>query len=235
MNCIVVDDEPLARKGMQMLIEQLPLLNLKGMFSNAVDADIYLKNNRIDIIFIDIQMPLINGMDFIKTSKHPSHVIITSAYPHFALDAFELNVRDYLVKPIRFDRFYKAVNKLLIDNTKTGSHTDGDEDYLFIRAERKYVRTNYNEIDSIEGLKDYIIIYCGEEKHIVATNLKSIYEELPAHLFLRVNKSCIVNMSKVKSVDSKNVIINSKIIPIGENFKKTVFDFINHKTVIKRA
>src|SRR6185436_8796054 len=112
MKCIVVEDEPLARKGMQMLIEQIPKLKLLAMFSNAIDAREFLKTNQVDILFLDIQMPKLNGMDFLKSGNHKAKVIITTAYPQFAVDAFELDVTDYLVKPIRFERFYKAINKI---------------------------------------------------------------------------------------------------------------------------
>lgn len=234
MNCIVVDDEPLARKGMQMLIEQVPKLQLVGMFSNALDADEFLKNNPVDILFLDIQMPKLNGMDFIKSGKHSAKVIITSAYPQFAVDAFELEVTDYLVKPIRFERFYKAVNKVDISKNGGQGKQEKEDDYIFIRTERKYVRTNYNEIDFIEGLKDYVIVHCGNDKHMVAANLKTINVGLPESQFLRINKSFIINVTKIKSVDTEWVVINSKQLPIGENYKKGVLEFIEQKRILKR-
>jgi DNA-binding LytR/AlgR family response regulator len=234
MNCIVVDDEPLARKGMQMLIEQVPRLKLKGMFSNALDADEFLKNTPVDLMFLDIQMPKINGMEFIKSWKHTPKVVITSAYPQFAVEAFELDVTDYLVKPIRFERFYKAVNRVMAGKPDGSGKAAKEEEYIFIRTERKYIRTNYNEIDYIEGLKDYVIVHCGNEKHIVATNLKTIFSGLPQNLFIRINKSFIINVSKIKSVDNEWVIINAKQLPLGDNFKKSVLEFINHQKVLKR-
>lgn len=234
MRCVVVDDEPLARKGMQLLIEQMPGLELAGMFSNVMEADEFLKQNTVDILFLDIQMPKVNGMDFIKSSKHPVHVIITTAYPQFAVDAFELEVTDYLVKPIRFERFYKAISRVKPDKKSTPSQVMQEDDYIFIRSERKYIRSNYSEIDYIEGLKDYVIVHCGNEKHIVASNLKTIHTSLPQHVFIRVNKSFIVNTSKIKTIDHEWVVIDAKKIPIGLNFKKNVSDFLSQKKVIKR-
>jgi DNA-binding LytR/AlgR family response regulator len=235
MNCIVVDDEPLARKGMQMLIEQLPSLNLLGLFANALEADAFMRGKQVDIVFLDIQMPHLNGMELIKSSNCPARVIITTAYPQFAVEAFELEVADYLVKPIRFERFFKAVSKISQGRAAVVAGSESDtEDYIFIRTDRKYVRAHYREIDFIEGLKDYVIVHCGNERHIVATNLKTIYSGLPAHLFLRVNKSFIINMSKIKSIDNECILINSKSIPIGENFKKGVFDFISQKKILRR-
>jgi DNA-binding LytR/AlgR family response regulator len=231
MNCIVVDDEPLARKGMQLLIEQMPDLHLKGMFSNAPEADVFLRKNPVDILFLDIQMPGLNGLEFIKSSKHEAKVIITSAYPQFAVDAFEFEVCDYLVKPIRFERFYKAVNRIAVAQVPGLKE---DEDFIFIRTERKYIRAHYKEIDYIEGLKDYVTVHCGTEKHMVATNLKTIQESLPSLFFLRINKSYIVNMSKVRQVENDYVMINGKHLPIGENFRKAIADYIGQKKVIKR-
>lgn len=231
MKCIVVEDEPLARKGMQMLIEQVPKLKLVAMFSNAVDATDFLKKNSVDLLFLDIQMPKLNGMDFLKSQNLNTKVIITTAYPQFAVDAFELDVTDYLVKPIRFERFYKAINKIVaIQNAKL-IHED---EFIFIRSERKYIRSNFNEIDCIEGLKDYVIVHCGNEKHVVATNLKTIQKSLPANTFIRVNKSFIINSTKIKSVDHEWVVISSKKIPIGLNYKKDILGFINASKLLKR-
>lgn len=234
MNCIVIDDEPLARKGMQMLIEQVPKLKLVGVFSNALEADEFLISNEVDIMFLDIQMPKINGMEFIKSGKHLAKVVITSAYPQFAVEAFEVDVTDYLVKPIRFERFYKTVSKIFSETNRKPEYLVKEDDYIFIRTEKKYVRANYNEIDYIEGLKDYVIVHCGDEKHVVATNLKTINAGLPVNLFIRINKSFIINISKIKSIDNDRVIINSKHLAIGDHFKNSVFEFINNKKVMKR-
>jgi DNA-binding LytR/AlgR family response regulator len=232
MTCVVIDDEPLARKGIQLLIEAMPSLKLLKTFPNAIDADEFLKSNPVDLLFIDIQMPKINGMEYIRTAGHHTKVIITTAYPQFAAEAFELDVVDYLVKPIRFERFFKAVNKAMKqqDPSKKGV----EEEYIFIRTERKYIRTSYNEIDFIEGLKDYVIIHCGEERHIVAANLKSMQSKLPASIFTRINKSYIINARKIKSVDSEYVNLANKQLPIGENYKRAVLELIQQNKVLKR-
>lgn len=234
MTCVVIDDEPLARKGMQLLIEQIPQLKLAGEFSNVIEADLFLKSNPVDILFLDIQMPRMNGMEFLKLVQPTSKVIITTAYPQFAVDAFELDVTDYLVKPIRFERFYKAINKVQTEKNLKPSKVVSEEDYIFIRSERKYIRSNYSEIDCIEGLKDYVIVHCGSEKHIVATNLKTIHQSLPEHLFVRINKSYIINVSKIKSIDHECVMINTQKIPIGDNYKTAVLEFLSQKKILKR-
>ncbi len=231
MTCVVIDDEPLARKGMELLIEQIPTLELKGCFSNAIEAGNFLATTAIDILFIDIQMPGLSGIDYLKSIEGRNNVIIITAFPQFAIEAFELNVVDYLVKPVRFDRFYKAVARVLnINHDKI--HLE--EDYIFIRTERKYIRTNYNEIDYIEGLKDYAVVHCDKDKHMVALNLKTVHSFLPKNLFVRINKSFVINITKIKSIDNDWVYINSKMIPIGDNYKKSVIDFINLKRVLKR-
>ncbi|HOZ87629.1 MAG TPA: LytTR family DNA-binding domain-containing protein [Bacteroidia bacterium] len=234
MKCIVIDDEPLARKGMQMLIDQTPVLKLTAMFSNAVDADTFLKSNQVDLVFLDIQMPKLNGMEYLRSCSPNFKVIITTAYPQFAVDAFELNVVDYLLKPIRFERFYKAISRISDDKQGKTKKIIQEEDYIFIRSERKYIRSNFNEIDYVEGLKDYVVIHCGSEKHIVASNLKTIHKNLPANLFIRINKSYIVNVTKVKSIDHEFAAIGIKKLPIGVNFKKAVLDFIELKRLVKK-
>jgi DNA-binding LytR/AlgR family response regulator len=163
-----------------------------------------------------------------------SKVIITTAYPQFAVDAFELDVTDYLVKPIRFERFFKAINKVQTEPKINRSKITPEEDYIFIRSERKYIRSNYSEIGCIEGLKDYVIIHCGGEKHIVATNLKTIHRSLPEHLFVRISKSYVINVSKIKSIDHQCVMINTQKIPIGDNYKTAVTAFLNQKKILKR-
>jgi DNA-binding LytR/AlgR family response regulator len=233
MNCIVIDDEPLARKGMEMLIGQVPGLHLTGTFSSVLEARHHLTSSETDLIFLDIQMPLLTGMEFLRQERPDAKVIITTAYPQFAVDAFELDVADYLVKPIRFDRFYKAVSRVA-GGRKEAVVSDADDDYVFIRTERKYVRTRYTDIDYVEGLKDYVIIHCGTEKHAVASNLKTVHDLLPSSLFLRINKSFVVNMSKVKAVENESVVIHSKRLPIGENFRKSVLDFVHLRKVIRR-
>jgi two-component system, LytTR family, response regulator len=233
MNCIVIDDEPLAREGMKMLIAQLPGLNLAGSYSSVIEAGEHLSSTNIDLIFLDIQMPLLSGMEYLRQERPSAKVIITTAYPQFAVDAFELEVADYLVKPIRFERFYKAVTRVS-GTRKEPVMTDTDEDYVFIRTERKYVRTRYAEIDYVEGLKDYVMIYCGDEKHAVASNLKTVHDSLPSSLFLRINKSYVINMSRVKAVENDSVLVGAKRIPIGENYRKAVVDFVNMKKVIRR-
>jgi DNA-binding LytR/AlgR family response regulator len=229
----VIDDEPLARQGMELLINDVEWLTLAGQFSNVIDAACFLRQNPVDIIFLDIQMPRMTGLEFLKGSHVATNIIITTAYPQFAVEAFELNVADYLVKPIRFERFFKAINKIK-ENTVPKNNITSDDDYVFIRSERKFIRVSYNDIDFVEGLKDYVIVHCGSEKHMVATNLKSILSQLPESVFIRINKSNLVNISKVRSIDNDHVNLDNEQLTIGETFKKDLMNFIASKNNLKR-
>lgn len=180
-------------------------------------------------------MPKITGLEYLRNTKSGAKVIITTAYPQFAVDGFDLDVADYLVKPIRFERFYKAVSKLtLAKKQETETNYTKEDDYVFIRSERKLIRTAINDINYIEGLKDYVIIYCGKEFFLVATNLKSIHPQLPDGKFMRINKSYIINVSKITSVETDFVFINSEQLPIGETYKEALMNFIHDKKVLKR-
>lgn len=235
MKCIVIDDEPLAREGMAMLIAEVPELVLAGSFSNAVEADSYLKQHPVDLIFIDMQMPKMTGMDYLRSAKPGCPVIITTAYSEFALDAFDIGAVDYLIKPIRFERFYKAVSKVLNHSSPAPLVTEGPEDpYVFIRTERKFVRIKTDDILYLEGLKDYVMVHTPAEKHSVAANLKSVLSQLPPEKFLRINKSFVVNVSNIASIDTNFITVGSAQVPIGDTYRQDLQDFLKTKRVIRR-
>ena len=240
MNCIVIDDEPLARQGMGLLIEEVPDLNLVGSFSSVIDADTYLRLNRVDLIFLDIQMPVMSGIDFLKVNTQRPMVVITTAYPEYALDGFDLDVVDFLTKPIRFERFYKAVVRCIKyyelinqDSVQNQSPRTGD-DTLFIRSNRKYLKVNLNNISHIEALKDYIIIYCDSEKIPVSINLKAIEGKLPQGKFLRVNKSFIVNIDFIKSIEADLISLGEIEISLGDKYKDDVLKTLLEGRLIRR-
>lgn len=240
MKCIVIDDEPLARQGMQMLVDEMPNLEFAKDFANPVEAGDFLQKNAIDLVFLDIEMPRINGIDFLKNLHNPPMVIFTTAYPQYAIEGFELDVIDYLVKPIRFERFFKAVTKAqAIKSAMNGveavnDFTMTDEDHVFVRADRKYVKLYLKDIDTIEGLKDYSIIHTNGEKTITAMNLKTIEGQLPAEVFIRVNKSYIINKNHISEVESDNIHIGTKQVPIGERYRQDFFDRVIKDKWIKR-
>jgi len=202
MKCIVIDDEPLGRKGMGLLIDEIPSLSLEENFGSVVDAGAYLQSNQVDLIFLDIEMPRMNGIDFLRNLINPPMVIFTTAYPQYALEGFELDVVDYLVKPIRFERFFKAITKAqaIYNLSKGNSGGAGmaalaitDDDHVYVRADRKFVKLYLKDINVIEGLKDYSIIHTGGERTVTAMNLKTSENQIPPDTFIRVNKSYIVN------------------------------------------
>ncbi len=236
MKCIIVDDEPLAREGIELNIKEFDFLELCGQFHNAITANSFLAENEVDLIFLDIQMPGITGIEWLKNLVNPPMVILTTAYPEFALKGFELNVVDYLLKPIRLNRFMQAVNHAKeIHQLKNNKNTNKEEvDYTYVSADRKYIKLLYNDIIYIEGMKDYVIIYTEKNKIMPAMNLKTIMKQLPTSTFARVNKSFIVNVNYIQSVDTDFITLKNKEISLGRTYKE---DFINNyirKNLLKR-
>jgi DNA-binding LytR/AlgR family response regulator len=241
MNCIVIDDEPLAREGMQMHVENMPVLKLMGSFSNPFDATAILQEGNIDLIFLDINMPEMSGLNFVKSLINSPLVIFATAYQQYALDSYELDAVDYLVKPIRFERFVKAVNKaqdylsLLQSKEKYKNDvTSFEKEFVFIKADKKFFKIYFSNILYIEGLRDYVTIYTEGKKIITCMNVKTIYDQLPAKIFARISKSYIVNTAHIISFDSFNVYLENTEIPIGTNFKdEFIRDYVEGK-VVKR-
>ena len=224
ITCIIVDDEPLARKGVALNVNEIDWLENVGEFPNAIKADAFLKNNQVDIMFLDIEMPGLNGLDFLRSLKYNGVVILTTAYPQFALDAFELEVLDYLTKPIQFDRFFKAVNraKEVVDLKKETQVelTEITEDFFYIRSDRKYVKLYYEDVLWIKGLKDYVMLYTKGDKFMTALNIKTIYTQLPKNIFARVSKSYIINVNAIEAIDIDTIVIGKESIPLGSSYKE---------------
>jgi len=224
MRCIIVDDEPLAREGMELNIEELDYLELVGQFSTPMDALNFMNENEVDLIFLDIQMPGMTGLEFIRSLKKRPMIILTTAYPQFALEGFELDVVDYLVKPIRLQRFVQAVTKAkdlydLKQKAEKAKTTVNDED-IFIRADRKYIRIFFKEIKYIKGMKDYVMIFTGKEKYMTAMNIKTTNEQLPDNQFVRVNKSYIVNKNYIDTIGTDFINIAGEEIPLGRTYRE---------------
>ncbi|SKC95796.1 two component transcriptional regulator, LytTR family [Chitinophaga ginsengisegetis] len=229
MNCIIVDDEPLAREQMQTLIKEVSRLEILGKFTNALTALDFLKENDVDLIFLDIEMPMVTGLQFAAQLPRQTLTIFTTAYPQYALKSYELDAIDYLLKPIEKSRLEKAINKaevyrkLLSDDTEKSIIESNTVDFLLIKSERKFHRVNFADIRFIEGLKDYVVMYVGNQKLITAMNLKTIHQKLPQHLFLRVSKSYVVNTKYIDSFDHRNIYLSEFEIPLGEVYKKDFF------------
>jgi DNA-binding LytR/AlgR family response regulator len=229
MTCIIVDDEPLAREEMQSLIQEVSQLQIIGKFSNAVTALEFLKTTTVDLIFLDIEMPLVTGLEFAEQLPIQSLVIFTTAYSQYALKSYELDAIDYLLKPVDKNRLEKAINKaiaynkLLSAETEKGTVEGNAGDFLLIKADRRYYRINNKDIRFIEGLKDYIVIHTRNQKLITSMNLKTMHQKLPAGAFLRVSKSYVVNKEYIDSFDSHNIYIGETEIPLGDVYRKEFF------------
>ncbi|MFT3910842.1 MAG: LytTR family DNA-binding domain-containing protein [Ferruginibacter sp.] len=225
MTCIIVDDEPLARQGMELNIANVSGLQLLGSFSNALAASDFLRKSNVDLMFLDINMPELSGLDFLKSLRDAPLVIFTTAYPQYALESYELDAIDYLVKPIRIERFLKAVNKaenhlrLLQQDNSNNQVEKIEEDFVYIKADRKFFKIYFKDILYIEGLKDYVIIYTKDNKIITSMNVKTIAAQLPVSIFARVSKSYIVNTLHITSFDNEVIYIHTTEIPLGQSFK----------------
>lgn len=224
MRCIIVDDEPLAREGMELNVEELDYLNLVGQFSTAVDALNFLNHNQVDLIFLDIQMPGLTGLEFIRSLKEPPMIILSTAYPQYALEGFELEVVDYLVKPMRLQRFIQAVSKAKalydLKQKATTIKTAVSKEDIFIRADRKYIRIFFKDIKFIKGMKDYVMIHTGKDKFMTAMNIKTTNEQLSDSQFVRVNKSYIINANFIDSIGADFINIGSEEIPLGRTYRE---------------
>lgn len=227
MKTIIVDDEPLALDILEEFIKKVPELKLIKKCNNAIEAGEVLRKQEIDLVFLDIQMPQLTGIEFVKSLTKPPKIIFTTAYSQYALEGFELNAVDYLLKPISFDRFMKAVNKAL-PLAANSSHHEHEEletgpDFIFVKADKKLVRLKYNEIQYVEGLKDYVIIKTETGRIITLQTMKSLEEKLPSPTFMRIHRSYIVNLEKINAVVGNMVEVmekgQPKSLPVGKNYR----------------
>lgn len=232
--CMIVDDEPLARDLIRGHIEKLENFEIVAECDNAMKALSALREKHVDLIFMDIQMPQITGIEFLKTLKHPPKVILTTAYREYALEGFELDVVDYLVKPITFERFLKSVNKYYLmcqDQVQVvpGSNADllPEESFIYVKENKKVIKVYLGEIRYIEGLSEYVQIYTDKRKIITKTSMALMEEKLPTEKFLRIHKSYIVPVSKIEAFTANTIEINGKELPIGRNYKNAVLNALN--------
>lgn len=229
MNCIIVDDEPLAREAIELLVKDIDYLTLAGTFNNASAAARYMEQNTVDLIFLDIQMPGITGIEFAKTISRRTLIVFTTAYSEYALDSYEVDAIDYLIKPVEPERFRKAADKalayssLLMQDEKENIEPAAD-DYFFVKSDRKYFKVNFEDILFVEGLKDYVILQLEEQRIITRMNLKAMNELLPKSLFLRVNKSYIVNTARIEAFDNNDIFIKTHEIAIGSSYRDSFFE-----------
>lgn len=231
MNCVIIDDEPLAREGLSNYVREVDFLHLVDTCTNPVELIKLLDKHPVDLIFLDIQMPKMNGLDFLKIVQKPPMVIITTAFPSYALEGFQLNVMDYLLKPITFDRFFKAANKakdyyqLLTKTTQSDTHkTDKEEDYFFIKCGSKYEKIYFDDILYVQGMQNYVTIYTSKGKYMTLLYLKNLEENLDKKAFIRVHKSYIVSINKIEGIEGNEIFIQSNKIPISRNYHDMVIE-----------
>jgi DNA-binding LytR/AlgR family response regulator len=236
INCIVIDDEPLARKGLKEYITDVDFLNLIGEFDSPVKAAELISRGEAQLLFLDIQMPKITGLDFFKSLQNPPPVIFTTAYPQYALEGFELNALDYLVKPVSFDRFFKAVLKAkeYYEVRDTNTKEADMAAYFFIKADNKLVKILFDDVLYAEALQNYVIIHTTGKKYMTYLTFKSVEDYLPADKFLKVHKSYIVAASKIDTIEGNDIRIGQQHIPISRNQKDEVMDKLLKGKFLKR-
>jgi DNA-binding LytR/AlgR family response regulator len=236
IRCLIVDDEPPAREIIRRYVQEVPMLQLVGECSNAIQALATLQQQPVDLIFLDIRMPQLDGTTFIKTLQHPPQVIFTTAYSEYALEGYELDVVDYLMKPIRFDRFLKAVNKAFPVNIMTADikpaaaivqEEKKNDSFVYFRADRKMVKVMLDEIQYIESMKDYIKVYTQQGVIITKQSISSVEAMLPDKLFVRTHRSFIVAVKQIKSFTSELIEINAAEIPIGKLYRNGVMKILS--------
>lgn len=226
LNCIVVDDDEMSRKVVVHFIEKTNFLQLTKEFDNGLDATRYLDEEHVDIIFLDVQMPEMSGMDFINALEKDIDVILITSEQKYAVEAFEKKVTDYLVKPIEYSRFIQAAEKAL-KNVEIKRAAAGQRKEFYVRADAKIVRISYEKILFVEALADYVIIQTEAKKHIVHFTMKGIASRLPEEEFVRTHRSYIVNLDKIEALEDNSILIGEKYIPIGASYKEALLDQLN--------
>ena len=232
IKAIIVDDEPLALDVLETYIAQLPELELVARCENALETREVLKEHNVDLMFLDINMPQLTGIDFLKTLSVKPNFIFTTAHPYYAVEGFELNAIDYLMKPIPLERFMKAVNKVIdMQVGETSAPEKKKENFIFVKADKKLIKVNFDDILYIEGLKDYVIIRQKEGRVITLHTMKSLEAKLPDHIFKRIHRSYIVNIGAIDAIVGNMIELKEKSqvkhIPIGKNYREELLKVIN--------
>jgi len=226
IKCIIIEDEPLALERAKGFVEKLPYLNLLAAFDNAIDALTFLKSNKVDLLFLDINMDGLSGIELLENAKIDGEVIITTAYNEYAIKGFELNVTDYLLKPYSFERFLKAVDKVQLNLSK--KEVSKNKEFIFVKTENRLENIALNEILFIEGMRDYRRIHTINKRIMTLQTFTELEQIIPSNLICRVHKSYMVAIDKIESVERNRIRIKEQIIPISETYKKLFYSQINH-------
>jgi two-component system LytT family response regulator len=241
IRCLVVDDEPLALHILEDYISKMPFLALIKATTNPIEALQLVQEGGIDLVFLDVQMPELTGIQFLRIANGKAKVILTTAYSQYALEGYELDVIDYLLKPIAFDRFFKSVQKaqtIIQPSSKPEAkqevstpQNDFLSDFIFVKTEHKIQKVYLNDILFIEGLKDYISIFTPGERIITLQNMKKMEDALPEKHFIRVHKSYIVSINKIDSIERSRIFIGDKVIPVGDTYRDEFFKIVDGKNI----
>ncbi len=229
-SCIIIEDEPLAMERTMDFVTKIPFLTLCATFDNALHGLVYLKQHDIDVLFLDINMDELSGIELLESSKIKSQVIITTAYQEYALKGYELNVTDYLLKPFTFNRFLQAVNKIehklkIVDSLPTANSVD----YIFVKTENRLEKIAFSDIVYIEGMRDYRRIHTITKKIMTLQNFKELEQIIPSSVVCRVHKSYMVSIHKIKSIERSRISIADQIIPVSETYKELFFQYVNNR------
>lgn len=232
IKCIITDDEPMARKGLRGYIEKIDFLMLTGECEDAIQLNTLLKTQQVDLIFLDIEMPEMTGLELLSNLTNPPKVIIVSAYEQYALKGYEFEVVDYLLKPVSFDRFLKSANR--VHDLLQTEQKDAD-DYIFVKSDKQLKKILFRDILFIESMENYVIIQTVSSKEIVYTTLKQIHESLPQDIFQQTHRSYIVNIDQVNAIDGNLLNVNSHKIPVARNLRDNVFNLILNNRLITKG
>ncbi len=234
LSCIIVDDEPVARKILQEFTEQIPFLDLQGKFESAMKAEEFLRTNQPDLIFLDIEMPKVSGLQMLKRTNISSMVILTTAFPQYALDGYELDIIDYLLKPFALQRFLKAIQKAKeFYEMKNRPGTASTESYIFVKSEKRIERVELNDILYAEVMGNYVSIHTARKKIIAYLTMKSLESQLSHADFIKIHQSFLVNRSRIESVEGNELKVGSASLPISRNYREGVTNLINER-LLKR-
>jgi DNA-binding LytR/AlgR family response regulator len=236
LRCVIIDDEPIARKGLKEYMQDASFLQLAGEFDNPLKAADLLVHEKIDLLFLDIQMPKMTGLEFLKTLAHPPMVIFTTAYPQYAVEGFEWNAIDYLLKPFSFERFWKAVSKArnMQEVITQPLAAPGEPDYFFIKTDNKLVKVLYDDILFVEALQNYVAVYTTGKKYITYLTFHSIESHLPATRFIKTHKSYIVAANKVESIEGNDITIGTYHVPISRTEREAVLQQLIQNRLLRR-
>jgi len=227
-SCVIIEDEPLAQNVLKKYIEDHPALELAGIFPDAIEAQSLLSQKNIQLVFLDINLPMLSGLNFLKTLINPPLIIVTTAYPEFAIEGFELGVIDYLLKPFSFERFLKAVNKAS-EKLNMLRATEQSSPFIFIKADKKVYKVDLENILYIEATGDYLKIYIVETNYLIHSTLKNFLEDLPSSSFLQVHKSFIIAKSKIVFIEGNYIRVADRDIPIGASYREEVLRKLKSK------